>query len=210
MTQANIEVRERVPSQDRVAVRVVDSDVHPVPRAGRLEEFYPEPYRSKYFLSHPVAGTITYDAPDFAYAYAMRVDSFPEKGGFPGSDPDTLFKQLIMGAGSDICILEPGLRQCRTPEASSAACVATNLWLDADWLSSEVNWHERFRGSISAAAEDPLAAAREIEQWAGHPYMAQILIRAEPRPAWGDPMYDPVWAAAVKHDIPVACHLSRG
>jgi predicted TIM-barrel fold metal-dependent hydrolase len=40
--------------------------------------------------------------------------------------------------------------------------------------------------------------------------MAQILIKAENRPAWGDPMYDPVWAAAIKHNKPVACHLSRG
>ena len=43
---------------------------------------------------------------------------------------------------------------------------------------------------------------REIERWAGHPYMAQILIKAEPRPSWGDPKYDPIWAAATKHDIP--------
>ena len=40
--------------------------------------------------------------------------------------------------------------------------------------------------------------------------MAQILIKAEPRPSWGDPKYDPIWAAATKHDITVSCHLSRG
>src|SRR5690242_14531209 len=121
MTQANTEVRVRVPSSDRVAVRVVDSDVHPVPRPGRLAELYPEPFRSRYFLNRQVGSTIFYDAPDFAYAYAMRVDAFTPAGGFPGSDPDTLFRQLIMGAGSDIAILEPGLYQARLPEATSAA-----------------------------------------------------------------------------------------
>ncbi|WP_165692533.1 amidohydrolase family protein, partial [Mycolicibacterium conceptionense] len=30
------------------------------------------------------------------------------------------------------------------------------------------------------------------------------------RPSWGDPKYDPIWAAATKHDITVSCHLSRG
>ena len=50
----------------------------------------------------------------------------------------------------------------------------------------------------------------EIERWAGHPYIAQILIAAEPRPSWGDPRYDPIWAAATKHAIPVSCHLGRG
>ena len=39
--------------------------------------------------------------------------------------------------------------------------------------------------------------------------MAQILIKAEPRPSWGNPKYDPIWAAATKHDITVSCHLSR-
>ena len=39
--------------------------------------------------------------------------------------------------------------------------------------------------------------------------MAQILMKAEERPAWGSPQYDPIWAAATKHNIPVSCHLSR-
>ncbi|WP_330255687.1 amidohydrolase family protein [Nocardia sp. NBC_00565] len=210
MTRAQFDIRERVPSPERVAVRVVDSDVHPVPRPGRLAELFPEPYRSKYFLSHHIGDTIVYDAPDYAHAYAMRVDAFLPDGGFPGSDPDMAFRQCIIGAGSDIAILEPGLRMARLPEITSAAAAATNIWLAEDWLDDDNNWHQRWRGSISAAAEDPAGAGREIEKWAGHPYMAQILIRAEPRPSWGDPMYDPVWAAAVKHNLPVACHLSRG
>ena len=60
------------------------------------------------------------------------------------------------------------------------------------------------------AIEDPAGAVKEIEYWAGHPYMAQVLINAEPRPAWGDPQYDPIWEAATRHGLPVACHLGRG
>src|SRR5512146_2011953 len=36
------------------------------------------------------------------------------------------------------------------------------------------------------------------------------MIQAEPRPAWGDPKYDPIWEAATRHDLPVCCHLGRG
>ena len=86
---------------------------------------------------------------------------------------------------------------------------ALNDWQANHWLDSHNNWHERWRGSICAAIEDPEGPCREIEQWAGHPYMAQILIKAEPRPSWGHPKYDPIWAAATKHDITVSCHLSR-
>ena len=46
------------------------------------------------------------------------------------------------------------------------------------------------------AVGSPELAADEIETWAEHPYMAQVLIKAERRPSWGHPMYDPIWAEA--------------
>lgn len=202
--------RARVPSTELVPVRVVDSDVHPVPRRGDLVDHIPEPWRTSFFLSHRVGDTIIYDAPDYAHSKAMRVDTFPENGEFPGSDPDMAFRQLIVDAGSDIVILEPTVKATRLPEATAAMATGVNGWLNAQWLDAHNNWHQRWRGSICVAIDDPASAVAEIEHWAGHPYMAQILIKAEPRPSWGDARYDPIWAAAVKHDLPVSCHLSRG
>jgi predicted TIM-barrel fold metal-dependent hydrolase len=201
--------QERVPAAERIAVRCVDSDVHPVPKRGEIVQYIPEPWRSKYFLTRNVGEQIYYDAPDYAHSYAMRTDTFPPNGEFPGSDPDMAFRQLIMEAGSDIAILEPGAYPARIPEAQHAMAAALNDWQANHWLDSHNNWHQRWRGSICAAIEDPEASAREIERWADHPYMAQILIKAEPRPPWGNPKYDPIWAAASKHDMPVSCHLSR-
>ncbi|MEV0360650.1 amidohydrolase family protein [Nocardia sp. NPDC050697] len=193
-----------------VAVRCVDSDVHPAPRRGELVDHIPEPWRSKYFLSHRRGEKILYDAPDYVHAMAMRVDSFPDDGEFACSDPDLALRQLIMQAGSDIVILEPTVGQARLPEATAAMASAFNTWLDRCWLDPHNNRHERWRGSICVAIEDPAAAVAEIEKWAGHPYMAQILLKAEPRPAWGNPVYDPIWATATRHDLPVACHVARG
>ena len=34
---------ERVPAAERIAVRCVDSDVHPVPKRGVLTQYIPEP-----------------------------------------------------------------------------------------------------------------------------------------------------------------------
>ena len=48
-------------------------------------------------------------------------------------------------------------------------------WLADVWLGDN-NWHGRWRGAISVTAQDPHAAAREIERWAGHPYMAEVLM----------------------------------
>src|ERR1700740_1369277 len=114
------ETRERVRPAERIAVRCVDSDVHPVPKRGELTDYIPEPWRSKYFLNRRVGELIYYDAPDYAHAYAMRVDTFPPDGEFPGSDPDMAFRQLIMEAGSDIAILEAAGRTPRLPEAHQA------------------------------------------------------------------------------------------
>ena len=80
-------------------------------------QYIPEPWRSKYFLTRKVGEQIYYDAPDYAHAYAMRVDTFPADGEFAGSDPDLAFRQLIMEAGSDIAILEPAAYPARLPEA---------------------------------------------------------------------------------------------
>jgi predicted TIM-barrel fold metal-dependent hydrolase len=204
------DVQARVAPTEQIVVRCVDSDVHPTPKRAVLDEYIPEPWRSKYFLPRQVGERIYYDAPDYAHAYAMRVDTFPPDGEFAGSDPDMALRQVIMEVGVDIAILEPLAGTTRIPEASQAYAIATNEWLAAHWLDSRNNWHQRWRGSIAVAIEDPNGAAREIEKWADHPYMAQVLIKAEPRPSWGDPKYDPIWAAATTHDIPVACHLARG
>lgn len=202
---------ERKVGAEQTQVRVVDSDVHPMPKFGELDPFIPEPFRTLFGKRAAMSGNpVYYDAPDYNHAYAMRTDTFPDDGNFAGSDPDLLFRQLIVDAGSDIAMLGPLNGMGQTEEESHATCVATNLWQEACWLDGTNNWHGRYRGSICVAIEKAVEGAREIEQWADHPYMSQVLINAEPRPAWGHPMYDPIWEAATRHGIPVACHLGRG
>ena len=167
-----ITAKPRVPAAERISVRCVDGDVHPTPRKGELAAYIPDAWRTK-LGTHPVGEQIYYDAPDYAHSYAMRVDAFPSNGEFPCSDPDMAFRQLIMEAGSDIAILEPAAYPARIPEAQHAMSAALNDWQANHWLDSHNNWHQRWRGSICAAIEDPEASAREIEKWAGHPYMAQ-------------------------------------
>ncbi len=205
-----VSIQERVPDQTQVAVRVVDADVHPVPRREEFVEYIPEPQRSTFFKRTESRDPGVYDAPDYAHAHAMRLDAFPEDGGFPGSDPEMAFRHVIMEAGCDIGILEPLGGFHLLPENTQASTTATNHWQMNHWLDSKTNWHERWRGSICVAIEDPAAAVDEIEHWAGHPYLVQVMIHAEPRPSWGHPKYDPIWEAATRHNLPVTCHLGRG
>ena len=62
--------QERVPAAERIAVRCVDSDVHPVPKRGEIIQYIPEPWRSKFFRDHKIGELIYYDAPDYAHSYA--------------------------------------------------------------------------------------------------------------------------------------------
>ena len=108
-----------------------------------------------------VGDQIYYDAPDYAHAYAMRVDTFPADGEFAGSDPDLAFKQLIMEAGADIAILEPAAYPARLPEAQHAMCLRAQrlagqplagqpqqLARAVAWV--DLRWRSRSRRSPSA------------------------------------------------------------
>src|ERR1700721_3245457 len=150
LTQAH----ERTPAAERIAVRCVDSDVHPVPRRGELTPYIPEPWRSKYFLTRNVGDQIYYDAPDYAHAYAMRMDTFPPDGEFPGSDPDIALRQLIMEAGSDIAILEPGAYPARLPGAQHRMACALNYWQGDHWLGRPNNSPQRGGGGAFRAARE--------------------------------------------------------
>ncbi len=202
---------ERAVADKTTPIRIVDCDVHPTPKRGELTEFIPERYRARITERSRGAGSpVYYDAPDYSNAFAMRTDTFPDDGNFAGSDPDLMLRQLVMEAGSDVVILGPLNGGGQTEEEVHALAMATNKWQEACWLDPQHNWHQRYRGSIVAAMDAPEEGAREIEAWAGHPFYSQVLIDSELRPAWGDPRYNPIWEAASRHGIPVACHLGRG
>jgi predicted TIM-barrel fold metal-dependent hydrolase len=95
------------------------------------------------------------------------------------------------------------------PALDTALASAINSWLEDTWLT-KYRVGNRYVGSISVSVEDPVGAVREIEKWAGHPDFRQIAIsHYGPRP-FGHPMYDEIWAAAARHDLPVSIHFKGG
>ena len=81
----------------------------------------------------------------------VGVPSGDHGGGLGHRDPDPLLGGHII------------------PEHTQSGRIATNHWQANHWLDSKTNWHERWRGSICVAIEDPAGAVKEIEHWAGHP-----------------------------------------
>ncbi|KAA1176975.1 amidohydrolase [Rhizobium tropici] len=207
------------PSKDRIKVKVVDCDVHPVPESlEAFTEFYPEPYRSRYFTKHATEVPLSF----FLYTPHPNLVSYgmqgpggyatpPGKMGGSGSDPDYLAKQLCVDHSTDYCLFNPLFFRARhwDPQWDSAHCSAINNWLAKCWLEGKANAHGRFYGSIQVSAMDPEGAVREIEKWAGHPAFKQIYFLADSGIPFGHPSLEPVMRAASKHNFPIGTHLFR-
>lgn len=188
-----------------VAVQIVDTDIHPSPQSTeQLLEYMAEPWRSLPMSLHKPFALVLYLPP----GGPERLDSKGPQGLPACSDPE-LTEQQLFGQGIDLGILLPQVRTHLNPEYEVALCAATNDWLADTWLS-KWNGHERWRGTISICANQPEASAREIERWAGHPYMAQVRMNAYAGYPFGDPFYDPIYEAATRAGLPVAVHFSKG
>src|SRR4051794_1509920 len=190
---------------ERVAVRIVDCDVHLVPQSkDELTERMPEPQRSRLGRRRENAnGKATY----VSYELEGRMDSRGPSGLPGGSEPELVYEQLFDDAGVDLAMLVPGGRYTVDPAVNAAWCRANNLWVAETWLD-KWNLGGRFFGAVMVTVDDPQNAAREIEHWAGHPGFKQVIVGDISERPLGFPMYDPVWEAASRHNMPVAMHFS--
>ncbi len=192
-----------------IAVTIVDTDVHPLPVSGEvLKSYAPAEWKDKLWPTGNAVSPVPhfYDTPDSYKTNSLRVDASPPRGGVAGSDPDFAAKQLLVDAGVSIAVLEP-MCDAQLPQAEHILKATHNDWLADVWLGDN-NWHGRWRGAISVTAQDPHAAAREIERWAGHPYMAEVLMTPQTRGIpFGSPHFDPMYEAAARNGFPVATHL---
>ncbi len=205
MTTSTAVRQEAAPT---VQVGVVDCDVHPIAPLAQLAPYVAEPYRTRHFMKHLEEidqNASLYTPP----ATTTRDDSIPPSGGAPGSDSEFLRRQVLVEAGVDyafLIFLQPKTK-FYNPELDSALFAAHNEWMAGTWLG-EHNGHGRYRGSIRVSAHDPLAAAREIDRWSGHPYVGQVYIVPEDPSPLGQPQFHPIYAAAERAGLPIAMHVT--
>jgi predicted TIM-barrel fold metal-dependent hydrolase len=86
---------------------------------------------------------------------------------------------------------------------AAALASAYNDWTLAKWVRP----YDCFKGSILVAAQDAAASAREVHRLGDDPGMVQVLMASAARIPYGNPIYWPIYAAAVAHDLPVAIHV---
>ncbi|WP_232664318.1 amidohydrolase family protein [Pseudonocardia sp. TRM90224] len=179
---------------------IIDTDVHPNPRsADEIRPYLPPQWRKGFvaprrpFFHNPI--------------HANRLDSTPPDGGPAASDPAFLREQLMDTYGVSHPILVPRTF-CNihpNPDYGSAIAAAYNEWLAETWLGT-YNYDGAFKGSITINHHDPLRAAEEIERWAGHPHMVQVVTDSGARAPLGQRQYYPIYEACERHGLPFAIH----
>jgi predicted TIM-barrel fold metal-dependent hydrolase len=191
---------------EEVDVEIVDCDIHLVPQGkDELLERMPEPWRSK--LGSRRANNSSGKEGYANYGTARRLDAIPESGLPAGSDPDLVWRQLFHESGVDLGLIVAEMRYTGDPEINAALARSFNQWQSDTWLG-EWNLDDRLYGTISVSIDDVAGAVREIEAWAEHPQFKQILISNYSDRPLGFPQYEPIWAAASRHGLPVAMHNS--
>lgn len=193
--------------QSEVPVKLIDCDVHVEPR--KFEDLIP--YMPKEWHGRNVGMRVPEGRPTFTTLDGgIRRDSFPENGDV-GSDRELVEKQMFVDVKTDFALLLPLSYRGYTvdPHLDSALSSAVNTWLSETWLG-EWNDHGRHVGSISVSVEDPIGAAKEIDKWGPDPRFRQVkILHYGPRPM-GHPMYDPIWEAAARYNLPIGMHFGAG
>jgi uncharacterized protein len=91
---------------------------------------------------------------------------------------------------------------CLNLDYGAAMARAVNEW-QADACDEE----PRLRGSLVVAAEDPGAAVKELEHWAGDPRFVQVFLLAGTNEPAGSRKYWTLYEAAAAQGLPVGFHF---
>jgi len=135
-----------------------------------------------------------------------RMDARPPDGSTPGSNYELLKEQLLERHNVEYGLLTGWFYEATVCngwyEFAVARASAYNDYTIEHWLNRD----KRLLGSITIP-RDPDAAVREIDRMAAHPQMKLVMLPIA-NFAWGEPYYHPIFAAANRHGLPIAMHLS--
>lgn len=185
---------------------VIDVDVHEGLRSvGELLPYLGEPWRGR------VAASDGWEGIDrFPYSYPQiagvaMAEAATGDGSPAGSSYEQMRDQLLDAHAIEYAILVSSFQptDMRTqPEFATALASAYNDWVLENWLVRD----GRLRGSVTIAAQDPHAAAREMDRVGSDPRMVQVNLPASTRDVFARSFYRPIFEAAVRNDLTVAFH----
>jgi hypothetical protein len=179
---------------------MIDTDIHnEFPSLATLEPYLAD-FWIDYFRESAFVGPDANDYPAGALITA-RPGAKPASGAPPGSDLTLLREQVLDPLGIEVGILNCAYRvsSVHHPDLAAALSTAVNQWQVDNWLDNE----PRLRASIVAPSQIPEMAAQEIDRWGDHPGFVQVILPVRSLAPYGSRLYDPIYAAATRHDLVV-------
>jgi predicted TIM-barrel fold metal-dependent hydrolase len=182
---------------------IVDVDVHnTVASPAVLKEYLPSRWQDYASVTPPVPNT-TIGLGFFTPAPPVR-----RRDGGPPASTYQHIKEDVLEAGNVFkAILTHGIGQY--PELSNHdfmldCCRAANDWMVDKWLTLD----ERLATVLVVPTQMPEEAAAEIHRLGDHPQMVGIVFASNPlRRPLGDPIYHPIYKAAVEHGLAITTHV---
>lgn len=196
---------ESKPKKSNKKRPIIDVDIHERALYKDLVPYLDNPWKryimdadwvQEKHLPYPVPGADGLD----------RADAKTPNGGPAGSDLSFMQEQLLDGVGHEFGILTGAFDPSPSSmhgwyEMAVALATAYNSWQIDHWLEKD----DRLYGSVHVAAQEPHAAAREIDRVGSHPKMVQVMLPIDDKP-WGDPYYHPIFEAAERNNLMIAMH----
>jgi uncharacterized protein len=221
----------------KVSPELIDVDVHPSIRRPVLDliPYLPEAWRKRTLdLVNSGYDSASQFQPDDIRVDTLammhygvhptgtsnRKDSMPPDGGPPGSSPSFAKEQLLDTYNIDAALLTGIFNQARLagfriadPKLNAALVSAYNDYMLDVWYGTD----KRFRWALALPLgnmdHSPLpdidAAVAEINRLGSHPGVAGIALN-QTSIRWGNPLWHPVYEAAVKEGLPITTHAGWG
>jgi predicted TIM-barrel fold metal-dependent hydrolase len=188
---------------------VVDADAHYLEPVSEMAEYVDEPWRSRLRGADPskwipiglgdrmLAGRIRRDHLDYGYGY--RVQRAGE------------VRAAMAHVGADACVLVPNRLVTLGHVTVADLVVALGAGYIRYMLDQVVDPAAGIYTMVLACWQDPEASAELIDEVGDHPAVAAVcMLSAGAQPPLGDPRYDPIFEAAVRHGLPLVLHGAPG
>lgn len=194
------------PAQDAVATvegPLIDCDIHN--QLPDLETLYP--YLPDHWVDYITHSA--FNAPDVNdYPPGVALSAAPQFTADTGAKIASSLDQIQQHV-LDAWKVETGVLNCtywvqsvHDEYLAAALATAINQWQVEHWLEKE----PRLRASIVVPSQNPTAAAQEIERWGDHPGFVQVILPVRAQALYGNRRYDPIYAAATRHELVVGIH----
>lgn len=202
---------ERLTSIDELDV-VVDADGHAQETFEDIRKHLDTGHEEfeRFLRKSPAPGTEMnlYQSPTPTYLYENMKQDEKEAGGLYNAQQLTQTSDLADEIDIDLAVVSPTLNInhdfIRNVDYAAGMMNGYN-----NWLVHELDDHENMVGNLLVSPHDPHLAAEEIDRLESERDLVGVQLHGTGLvPPAGHPTYDPIYAAAEEHDLPVCMHTS--